>query len=463
MDDQKISPPPHIIVFPSPLQCPLNPIFDLAELLCLSGLDVTFLLIPYTHNLLLRHINIESRLNPYTNFRLHTISDGLPSDHPQSNTTDMLQSLETLTKPLFRDLLTSGRLICDELGPVSYIISDGFMNFVYDVADEIKVPVISALTISRSCLWFLSNHPNSTGAAEVSDPTIGEHNADSFIKRVPGIEGILSGGDLTNMCPPNHIMNQIEQLPRSHGLILNTFKALDAPILSKIRSICPNLYAIGPIYKHLGFRQEAKRMTPLLNYSVEQTNNDCITWLNSQQPKSVLYVNIENHTQLSRVQRLELWNGLVNSEKGFLWVRQPESIPSRIPAKLIKGTKEKGFIDDSASNYRVLTHKAIGGWLTVGDWDSSHSTLQGIVEGAPMIYWPTYWDQRVNSKFIIKKWDLGVYLEEGWNRNIIEKTIRDVMGLKGEVIDNVNKMKKLARKSVSVDGSSHAMLDHLDI
>lgn len=445
MDDQIISPPPHIIVFPSPLQRPINPIFDLAELLCLSGLDVTFLLIPYTHSLLLRHINIESRLNPYPNFRLHTISDGLPQDHSESNPTDLLLSLETLTKPLFRDLLTSGKLICDERGPVSCIISDGIMSFVYDVANEIQVPVISALTLSPSCLLHLSNLPNLTGAARVSDPTIGgtfvwipelccfeicfqfafwtsgfplniENHADSIIKH-----------DLFHPFP-KHLINQIQQLPQSHGLILNTFKALDASILSQIRSICPNLYAIGPIYKHLGFRQEAKRMTPLLNYSVVQ-NNDCLLWLNSQQPKSVLYANIDNHSQLTRVQTFELWHGLVNSEKGFLWVRRPDSISveGRIPAKLIKGTKEKGFIVDSASNNQVLAHKAIGGFLTDGDWDS---TLQGIVEGVPMIYWPTSWDQRVNSKFMSKTWKLGMHMEERCDKNIIEKTIRDVMGSK---------------------------------
>ncbi|CAI9273644.1 unnamed protein product [Lactuca saligna] len=174
MDDQIISPPPHIIVFPLPLQrLIINPIFDLAELLCLPGLDVTFLLIPYTHSLLLRHINIKSRLNPYPNFRLHTISDGLPPDHSESNPTHLLLSLETLTKPLFRDLLMSGKLICDERGPVSCIISDGIMSFVYDGANEIRVPVIYALTLSPSCLLHLSNLTKLTGAAEVSDPTIG--------------------------------------------------------------------------------------------------------------------------------------------------------------------------------------------------------------------------------------------------------------------------------------------------
>ncbi|KAI3519889.1 hypothetical protein L1887_09109 [Cichorium endivia] len=371
MDDQIISPPPHIIVFPSPLQWPVNPIFDLSELLCLSGLDVTFLLIPYTHSLLLRHIHVESRLNPYPNFRLHTMSDGLPPDHSQSNLTDLLNSLETLMKPLFRYLLTSGTLACDDRGPVSCIISDGIMSFLYDVANEIQVPVISALTLSPSCLWFLSNLPNLTGAAKVSDPTIGENNADSIVKRIPGIEGILTGDDLANMCAshdlfhpfPKHLIKQIQQLPRAHGLILNTFKALDGPLLSQIRSI----------------------------------NTDCIMWLNSQQPKSVLYVKIENHAQLTRVQTLELWHGLVNSEKGFLW----------------------------------------------------------------MICWPFSWDERVNSKVVGNTWKVGMHMEERWDRNVIEKRIRDVLESKGELTENANKMKKLGRKSVTKGGSSYATLDDL--
>ncbi|KAI3799899.1 hypothetical protein L1987_35204 [Smallanthus sonchifolius] len=416
MDDVTISLPSHIVVFPSPIQWPVNTMFDLAEFLCLSGLHVTFLLTPYTNTLLIRHFNVESRLNPYPIIRhlerplnplqsihLHTISDGLSPDHPRSDATELLDSMETLTEPIFKDLLTSGRLISDECGPVSCIISDGFMTFVYDVAKEIQVPVISALSLSPCSLWLLSNLPNPTSAGEVSDPMRGS-NDDLLIRRVPGMDGILTGGDLASM-------------------------------------------------------QEVERMIPLLNYTVEE-NNNCIMWLDPQQPKSILYVSIENQAQLKWAQTLELWHGLVNSETRFLWVRRPESIlgECRVSPKILKGMKERGCIVDSASNLQVLAHKAIGWFLTFGQWDS---VIQGIVEGVPTICCPSSLDQQVNSKFVSKAWKIGLDVEWRWERNIIEKMIRDVMELKGELIDNANKMKYLSRKSVRKGGSSYAMLDRL--
>ncbi|GJX05849.1 hypothetical protein Tco_0193781 [Tanacetum coccineum] len=354
MDDQIISSmPPQIIVFPSPLQWPSNSMFDLAELLCLSGHAVTFVHIPYTHTLL-RYFHIESRLSPYLNFHLQTISDGLPSDHPRSEPTELLESLETMAKPVFKEWLTS-----EKCGLVSCIISDGNMGFVYDVGNEIRSP---------------------HGPGEVSDLTGSDLN--SLIKRVPGIKGVLTGGDLASMCQSSDLaspsskvlMKQFKELSRAHGVIFNTCKALDGSILSRIRSFCTNIYAIGPVHTHLAVRQEAKNIEPLLNYSVDE-NKNCLAWLDTRQPKSVLYVNIENEVKLTRVQVLELWHGLVNSGKGFLWVRQPESI--------------------------------------VGDGRCTIPTLQGLAEGVPIICWPSSWDQQVNSKLVSKAWGL-IWRKEVW-------------------------------------------------
>ncbi|GKF23664.1 7-deoxyloganetic acid glucosyltransferase-like protein, partial [Tanacetum coccineum] len=133
----------------------------------------------------------------------------------------------------------------------------------------------------------------------------------------------------------------------------------------------------------------------------------------------------------------------------------------RVPPKIHKGTKERGCIVDSASNVQVLGHKAIGGFLTRGQWDS---TLQGLAEGVPIICWPSSWDQQVNSKCVSKAWKVGIDMAEGsLDRSVIEKTIRIVMEPKGELVENATKMIYNVRKSVSKDGSSFAMLDHLEL
>jgi UDP:flavonoid glycosyltransferase YjiC (YdhE family) len=47
--------------------------------------------------------------------------------------------------------------------------------------------------------------------------------------------------------------------------------------------------------------------------------------------------------------------------------------------------------------------------------------------GVPMICWPFYTDQQVNSRFVGEVWKVGIDIKDTSNRYIVEKAIRDVM------------------------------------
>nr|GEU83549.1 7-deoxyloganetic acid glucosyltransferase [Tanacetum cinerariifolium] len=76
---------PHVLIFPFPVQGHVSCMLKLAELLCLSGVDVTFLNSDIIHRRLLRYTDVVSRFSCYPGFRFETISDGLPTDHPRSD------------------------------------------------------------------------------------------------------------------------------------------------------------------------------------------------------------------------------------------------------------------------------------------------------------------------------------------------------------------------------------------
>ncbi|KAG9138334.1 hypothetical protein Leryth_001529 [Lithospermum erythrorhizon] len=80
-------------------------------------------------------------------------------------------------------------------------------------------------------------------------------------------------------------------------------------------------------------------------------------------------------------------------------------------------------LDKAASSVRrqVLAHEAIGGFLTHSGWNS---TLESIVEGVPMICWPFFADQQINSRFVEEVWKLGLDIKDTCDRNIIEKAIK---------------------------------------
>ncbi|KAF5959604.1 hypothetical protein HYC85_000813 [Camellia sinensis] len=424
---------PHVLIFPLPVQGPIKCMLKLAELLCLApDLHVTFLNTDHNHRRLLLYTDIQSRFATFPQFRFETISDGLPEDHPRSGDRfmDLFDSLETVTKPLFKEMLSSG------IGrPVTCIIADGVLNFSFEIAEEVGIPLMYFDTISPCGLWTYFCVPKLIDAGEL--PFEGD-DLDAPIKCVPGMEGFLRRRDLPNFCRVGDlndpvtkiIMKEVQQVPRARGLILNTFEEVDEPVLSHMRSLCPNLYPIGPLHTHLKMKLATEPTPPgpqqASSSSLWQEDRSCLKWLDAQPPKSVIYVSIGSLAMMTSDQVMEFWHGLVNSGHRFLWVRRPNSIPG-------------------------------------GDWEvGGTSTLESMVEGVPMVCWPYFVDQQVNSRFVSEVWKLGIDMKDTCDRAVIEKMIKDVMDLRrDEFVVSADRIAKLARESVSEGGSSSCNLERL--
>lgn len=159
---------PHVLIFPLPLQGTVNSMLKLAELLCIFDINVTFLVTDHIHSRLLRHTNVVSRFHKYPGFVLHSISDGLPEEHPRSGSRyiEVFQSMKFKTKPLFKELMTSGWLSHGR-GPVTCIIADGVMSFVCDVANEIGISIIYTRTLSPCSLSVFFSLPRLIEAGEL--------------------------------------------------------------------------------------------------------------------------------------------------------------------------------------------------------------------------------------------------------------------------------------------------------
>uniref|UniRef100_A0A5B7A6W3 Putative UDP-glucosyltransferase family 1 protein n=1 Tax=Davidia involucrata TaxID=16924 RepID=A0A5B7A6W3_DAVIN len=284
------------------------------------------------------------------------------------------------------------------------------------------------------------------------------------------MEGFLRRRDLPHFCRVGDladtdlqmVITETRQTTRAQALILNTSEDLEGPILSHIRTRCPKLYTIGPLHAHLKTRLAAEK-TPSSN-SLWEEDRSCIKWLDAQPLKSVIYVSFGSSTIITRDQVMEFWHGLVHSGKRFLWVNRPDSVAgkdglSQIPAEVFDGTKDRGYIVKWAPQEEVLAHPAVGGFWTHSGWNS---TLESIVTGVPMICWPYFADQQMNSRFVGEVWKLGIDMKDTCDRVIVEKMIIDLMELRrDEFMRSADQMAKLARKSVSEGGSSYCNLDCL--
>ncbi|TQD89396.1 hypothetical protein C1H46_025039 [Malus baccata] len=130
-----------------------------------------------------------------------------------------------------------------------------------------------------------------------------------------------------------------------------------------------------------------------------------------------------------------------------------------VPAELLAGTKERGYMVGWAPQEEVLNHKAVGGFWTHSGWNS---TLESIVAAVPMMCWPYFANQLVNSRLVSEVLKLGLDMKDQYDRVIIEKMIRDLTEDRNDEFEKLaNKMAKLARASVREDRSSYSDLDRL--
>ncbi|KAL2525782.1 UDP-glycosyltransferase 85A3 [Abeliophyllum distichum] len=473
MSSQGATLPPHVLIFPLPIQGHVNSMLNLAELLCLSSLDITFMVSDFSHTRLLKHTTIASRFERYAGFSFQSISDGLPYDHPRAGDQimDMLPSTKNITGPLFKQMMLEKNLFASESRrPITCIIADGVLSFAGDFAEEKGIPLIYFRTISACSFWAYLRIPELIEAGEISVKGIG---MDQIVQSVPGMEGFLRARDLPSFCRVNNINEPIlhtvysvaEQTTRAQAVIFNTFEDLEGPIVSHIRKHIPRLFTIGPNHSHLKSRLAEKTAeNSILSGSFWAEDRSCLDWLNAQPPKSVIYVSFGSITVVSREQLLEFWHGLVNSGHRFLWVMRPDSIvgeggKSQIPKELEEGTSARGYMVGWAPQEEVLNHEAVGGFLTHSGWNS---TLESIVAGVPMICWPYFADQTTNSRFVSEVWKIGLDMKDTCDREIIEKVVREIMKeRKEEFLERGQNMAKLARKAVSEGGSSYCNLDAL--
>ncbi|XP_052184184.1 7-deoxyloganetic acid glucosyltransferase-like [Diospyros lotus] len=457
----------HVLIFPFPVQGHVKCMLQLAELLCLSGIPfLTFLNSDHNHRRLLLDSHF---LASFPGFRFASLPDGLPPDHPRSGIRifELFDSISAVTKPLFRDMLLCGRLNCDGRPPVNCIIADGiFMSFAIDVAEEVGIPLVSFRTFSASCFWTFLCIPRLIQAGDL--PIRGDDDdMGRAVSSVPGMESFLRFCDLPSFCraadPSDRalqiVATETHLTTRAHALILNTFDELEGSALSHIRRHIPNLYAVGPLgaFLHAKLPESSRRSST----SLWQEDRTCMAWLDARPPKSVVYVSFGSITVLTRDQLLEFWYGLVNSGKPFLWVDRPNSVAGeqQVPKELAAATRERGYVVGWAPQEEVLAHPAIGGFLTHSGWNS---TLESLVAGVPMICWPYFGDQQMNSRFVGEVWKVGVDMKDCCDRVIVEKMIRDVMEVRREEVEkSAMQMAETARKAVAGGGSSRASLDRL--
>ncbi|PWA92949.1 UDP-glucuronosyl/UDP-glucosyltransferase [Artemisia annua] len=197
----------------------------------------------------------------------------------------------------------------------------------------------------------------------------------------------------------NYVIRETTRTKKASAIILNTFDDLEHDVLNELSSIYPNVYSIGPLNALL--RDMENRDLQFLGSSLWKEETECMEWLDSKEPKSVVYVNFGSITVMTPQQLVEFSWGLANSNQTFLWVIRPDLVSgdsAMLPPEFTEMTRERGLLASWCPQEKVLNHASIGGFLTHCGWNS---TLESISCGVPMICWPFFAEQPTNCWLLV--------------------------------------------------------------
>ncbi|ONI35171.1 hypothetical protein PRUPE_1G520200 [Prunus persica] len=463
---------PHAVCIPFPAQGHINPMLKLAKLLHYKGFHITFVNTEFNHKRLLKSRGPNS-LDGFPSFRFETIPDGLPPT--DANATQDIPSLCDSTRkrglPYFRDLLSKLNSSPD-CPPVSCVVSDGAMGFTLDAAQELGLPEVLFWTTS-ACGFLAYVHYHrliEKGLTPLKDASyLTNGYLETEIDWIPGMRGIRLKDipSFIRTTDPDDIMldfvvHETERTRKASAVIFNTFHDFEHEVLNALSTLLPPIYSIGPL--HLQINQiPADSELKEIRSNLWTEEPECLEWLDSKEPNSVVYVNFGSITVMTAEQLIEFAWGLANSNQTFFWVIRPDLVggdSAVVPPEFVEETKERSLLANWCPQEQVLSHPAVGGFLTHSGWNS---TIESVCAGVPMICWPFFAEQQTNCRYSEKEWAIGMEIESDVKRNYVEGLVRKLMeGDEGkEMRKKALEWKKLATEAISPNGSSFVGLDKM--
>lgn len=238
-------------------------------------------------------------------------------------------------------------------------------------------------------------------------------NEEVEIDYVPGVASIkrkdlmsyIKLDDITSVIA-RAIRDDFEHVNKVDLIITNTVAELEPEPLAALNKMWP-VYTIGPILPP-GFTKGSIATSMW-------SESDCTQWLNTKPKGSVLYVSFGSWVPTSHSAIIELAHGLLLSGVRFVWVLRPHTVfisdkTDLLPIGFDDQVKGQGLVVPWCCQVDVISHHAIGGFLTHCGWNS---VLESIWCNVPMLCYPRVADQQTNRKLVVDDWQCGINLCDG--------------------------------------------------
>ncbi|KAL7096761.1 hypothetical protein ACP275_10G099800 [Erythranthe tilingii] len=401
----------HFVLIPLPAQGHMIPMIDMAKLLAQHGGVVTSL-VTTPHNAARFSATIHRAHSAGLHIRLIEIpfpchEVGLP---PGCENLDSVPSrnllrkfyaaLDKLHRPLEQHLL-------EQNPPPSCIISDKCLSWTSKLAARFKIPRL--VFHGMSCFSLLSSHNLNLYKPHVSVTS----DYEPFV--IPGMPvtvriakahlpgSFLALPDLDDVREQMHVAES-----NAYGVVMNTFSELEGGCVEEYgRAVNKKVWCIGPVSLCNG--EAVDKFERGNRASIDEKT--CLEWLDSMEPESVIYACLGSQCRLIPAQLIEIGLGLEESGHPFVWVikrgeRFDEMEKWLLDERFEERVKGRGLlIKGWAPQVLILSHDAIGGFLTHCGWNS---TIEGVCSGIPMMTWPMFAEQFLNEKLVVEVLGIGV-------------------------------------------------------
>ncbi|GMJ09590.1 UDP glycosyltransferase 89A2 [Hibiscus trionum] len=407
----------HILVFPFPAQGHMLPLLHLTHRLSLHGLTITVVVTPQNLSYLsplpssITPLVLPFPSHPSIPPGVENVKDLAHSGNlPMPNSTTLYSTGSTLTPTRLLAFFPSGAFFAS--------IDDYIWNNVQQLKplDEVELSPLPGSPVFKSC------HLPSLFRL--------------YVKSDPDWE-IVKDLKLANT--------------KSWGFVFNSFEAMEGEYMDYLKKTLNHdrIFRVGPL-NLAGLGNSGSGSNP---------NDRVLTWLDGCPKESVVYVCFGSQKLLKRDQIEALAVGLEKSGTRFVWVvktgKQGDGF-GIVPDGFEERVAGRGMvIREWVSQVSILSHEAVGGFLSHCGWNS---VLEGVVGGVMILAWPMEADQFVNARLLVEEMRVAVRVCEGHDSvpdpdelgRVIGESMREMGGLKGKA----KELKERALEAVTNEGSS---------
>ncbi|KAL9233379.1 hypothetical protein vseg_008391 [Gypsophila vaccaria] len=363
-------------------------------------------------------------------------------------------------KDTLRDILSEYRPDC--------LVSDPMHPWSVGVAEEVGIPRIvfnSSSLFGFCCEHVLSKFKPHERLSSDSEPFV--------------LDGLPDKVEFTRKMIPHWYRQQnsstafFQEMRKanddSYGVITNSFRDLEHKYLDYSNNVMEKkVWMVGPVSNQYTNKPS-------------QGGDHILKWLDSKEPRSVLYVSFGTEAFLAKDQFHEIALGLKASCQPFIWVARtetstPESDEEWFPKGFEQEMRDSNqglVIKGWAPQVAILGHPNVGVFMTHCGWNSC---LEGLTNGVPMITWPITADQFFNESLLVdvakvavrvgNKEEMSMDAEDKATvtRDQVEEATRRILegGEKDKKIrTRVIKYAEESKKCVQEGGSSYKDVDTL--